>query len=164
MKRIPLTQGKFAIVDDDDYDWLMQWRWCAHKKRNGYVAVRNRSKKEDGPRTIMMHCEIMDAPNGIEVDHMGHDGLDNRRHKLRLCTHGQNMRNRKKHKDASSKFKGVSWYKRDGKWRACIQCNGSHRHLGLFSDEKLAARTYDKAAMKLFREFAYLNFPKVAVI
>jgi hypothetical protein len=144
-KEISLTQGKFAIVDDDDYGYLNQWRWHASKQRNSFYAQRT-SKPINGERaiTIYMHIEIIGRKEGFEIDHINGEGLDNRRENIRHVTHRQNLQNR--HDETSSEYPGVYWYKRDRKWRAMIWLNGKKRHLGCFTNEQEAFTAYCKAA------------------
>jgi len=157
MKQIPLTQGQFAIVDDADYDWLNQYKWCADKTGcGGYRATRGFWRNGKCTK-VYMHRQIMNAPVGMDVDHRDHNTLDNQRHNLRVCTHAENGYNQAS-KTGTSRFKGVSWHKQPGKWEAYIQVDGKQRYLGLFTDEVEAAETYDKAARELFGEFAYCNF------
>lgn len=155
MKQIPLTQGKFAIVDDDMFDYLSQWKWqCVSV---GYAQRRTGSIL--GKRTwIYMHRQIMNAPKTLEVDHINGNKLDNRRENLRLCTRAQNRRNNNMQMNNVSGFKGVSWAKRDQKWRAKIRVDGRTIHIGNFEDPKEAARAYDAKARELHGEFARTNF------
>ncbi|MBN1359185.1 MAG: HNH endonuclease [Sedimentisphaerales bacterium] len=152
VKCIPLTGGQYALVDASDYEWLSQytWRVCG----TGYAARAGKG------REIYMHREIMDAPEGKCVDHIDGNRRNNCRANLRLCTRGQNMRNQKKHAGATSRFKGVYFYKRIGKWAAALHFKGQRFWLGSFVDEVEAARTYDAKAVELFGEFARLNFPE----
>lgn len=154
MKKIPLTHGKFAIVDDEDYEWLNQYKWCAVKIRNTYYAMR----AEKGEH-IAMHREILGLVkgDGKQTDHRNHNGLDNWRCNMRVCTHSQNQHNQRK-QNGTSKYKGVSWYKRDKKWRVCIQINERRICIGYFDNEIDAAKAYDTKAKELFGEFAYCNF------
>jgi hypothetical protein len=159
MKQIPLTQGKFALVDDNDYEELSQCNWCAawNCHTRSFYAQRH-SSSVNGKRTIiLMHRVILGAKSGQESDHRNHDTLDNRRENLRLCTHNENQHNQKPQMGSSS-FKGISWHKLTHKWRAQIQFNASRHHLGCFTDELDAARAYDTAARILFGEFALTNF------
>jgi hypothetical protein len=153
MKYIKLTQGKQAIVDDEDFGWLNQWKWQTRKTPINCYAHRTESR-----RTIIMHRLIMNPPPEMQIDHINHDGLDNRRCNLRICTSSQNNRNQRPRK-ASSQYKGVSWYKDYGKWEAYIQENGKQKRIGYFNDEVMAAKAYDQKAVELYREFACLNFP-----
>ncbi len=159
MKRIPLTQGKYAIVDDEDFEGLSKYKWYALKGHKTYYAVRgvHRNKKR---KMIFMHREILGLqPNdGTATDHINHNGLDNRRCKIRICTHAQNTHNRLPYKMFTSKYKGVSWDRTTKKWRAKIMFNYKNIHLGFFEDEIEAAKAYDKKAKELFGEFAYMNF------
>ncbi len=91
------------------------------------------------------------------MDHANHDQLDNQRANLRRCTNSQNMANRRKQPGCSSRFKGVHWYKRVGKWRANIEVDGRKYALGYFDDEIEAARAYNVAAIEHFKEFALPN-------
>ena len=153
MKEIKLTQGKVALVDDADYEWLSQWKWTY----GGYAfrMIRDGTRKQ---RMIYMHRVIMDAQPGEQVDHINRDGLDNRRENLRLCSSSQNNGNQRKTR-GSSRFKGVSWHKEGRKWQTGIKLHGTQRHLGLFTDEVEAAHAYDDAAREKFGEFARVNFP-----
>jgi hypothetical protein len=156
--KIPLTQGKFAKVDPDDYTWLAQFRW--HSKTNEYAAYAVRTITRDRrQKRIYMHRLIMNTPPHLVCDHVNHDGLDNRRHNLRNCTLTQNNANTRPAKNASSKYKGVSYNKRRKKFAAFIKKAGSQIHLGYFHDEIEAARAYDRAARKYHKAFALLNFP-----
>lgn len=149
MKTIPLTQGKFAIVDDEDYPELSKYKWYIAR---GY-AVRGFKGK-----TIFMHKNILNTPNGFQTDHINHNGLDNKRCNLRICTASQNQQNRQHRPDGSSKYKGVWWDKVRKKWKSQIKHNNCMIYLGYFISEKEAAKMYDIKAIELFGEFAYLNF------
>ena len=108
-----------------------------------------------------MHRVIMDAPKGMHVDHINGNGLDNRRENLRLCTNSQNHMNRKTHRDSSSKYKGVSWNKRNSKWQAYIGSGIKRKNLGYFASESDAAKAYDIKAKECFGEFARLNLGEI---
>lgn len=157
-KQIPLTQGKFAIVDDEDYDWLMQWKWCAAKQNNGdFYAIRRTSRKPIKRKTIYMHRQILNVNPKMLTDHCNHCGLDNRKLNIRSCTNSQNRQNQIP-VVGTSKFKGVYWNKNAKKWCTNIYRNYKRYHLGYFENEIDAAKVYDKKAKELFGVFAYLNF------
>ncbi|KKM14674.1 hypothetical protein LCGC14_1703720, partial [marine sediment metagenome] len=103
MKRIPLTQGKFAIVDDDIFDYLSQWKWYAQKDRNTFYALRNVVVKGKA-KTIRMHRQILNSKKGQQTDHLNGNGLDNRRCNLRICTRSQQAMNTKKRRNCTSRF------------------------------------------------------------
>lgn len=153
-KEIVLSQGKVAIVDDADYEWLSRWKWCASRVPHTCYAIRSVGRGKTQKRTYM-HRAILDAPPELWVDHINADGLDNRRANLRLCTRAENNRNRRKHRDTASRFKGI--VPSYGKWIAQIKVNGKRFQLGRFVDEKSAARAYNEAAIRLHGEFAILN-------
>jgi len=151
---IPLTKGKVAIVDAEDYAWLSQYKWHASKKGYNWYACRNYNRS-----IVCMHRVIMNAPKGMLVDHIDHNGLNNRRSNLRLCTSSQNHQNRERTRGTSN-YKGVYREKRYRKWCASVYFEGRNHYLGSFSNEVEAARAYDKKAAELFGEFAYLNFQR----
>jgi len=160
MKTIPLTQGKVAIVDDRDYDWLNQFKWRAYKDYKMFYAMRSCSK---GPPTIeAMHRKVLGLiyRDGKQVDHIDGDGLNNQRNNLRICNHAQNQQNQRIQVGGTSRYKGVSWGKRNKRWIVEIRKNGATSYVGSFKDEVKAAKAYDKRAKELYREFARLNFPK----
>lgn len=161
MKQIMLTRGLAALVDDEDYEWLSQWKWCAAKNsRSGaFYAARN-----EKPALILMHRQIMSAPRGLVVDHINHNTLDNQRANLRLVTYSQNLANRHKGQSCSSRFLGVSWDKNAQKWRSTIIVEGQRMHLGMFSDETEAALAYDAAARAYRDGHATTNFDKVGSV
>lgn len=145
LMELQLSRGRVAIIDDEDAALVAGFKWSFHA--SGY-ACRDKGR-------ILLHRVIAGAPDGVEVDHVNGDGLDNRRVNLRQCVHAD-RKNTKKHKDNVSGFKGVSWHKAAGKWAAKIR----NKHLGLFTSKEEAARAYDAAAKILFGEFASLNFPE----
>ena len=136
-KIIPLTQGKFAIVDDADYEWLNQWKWYAWQHGRTYYARRGRR---------LMHQLIIGVSPGLETHHVNGDGLDNRRANLQHCTHTENCWNSRKEPNCSSRYKGVDWNQSHGKWRARIRRNGKREHLGYFDYELEAALAYASRA------------------
>ena len=157
-RKISLGEGRFTIVDPQDFYSLNNFQWCAEGKDEKIYAVRNIISR-DMTRTSRLHREIMNAPPCLWVDHRNGDGLDNRRENLRLATCAQNARNRRKTKSkTSSRFVGVSFDKRGGRWKAYIKFQAKRIWLGRYDDEIDAARAYDLAAKKYHGEFARLNF------
>ena len=163
MKTIELTKGYVALVDDADFEWLSQRKWCASYERNGNAYALRGYRSGDRKRTIKMHREIMGAKPGQQVDHKNGDTLDNRRANLRICTQSQNNMNRHT-RTGTSRYKGVCWSKAKRKWQAGIQVDGKTKFLGYFHNEIEAARAYDVAARDLFGEYANLNFPNEKVV
>jgi hypothetical protein len=160
-RKIALTQGKFAIVDAEDYEELAKYKWFAVRYELGCYAVRAVKAKESRgkERTVRMHRAILGVPKGKIVDHINHNGLDNRRANLRVATRRENSWNKRKQRgNCSSQYKGVTWLKSEGKWQARIVCKGRAIFIGYFDDEKAAARAYDARAAELFGEYAAPNF------
>lgn len=155
-KLIPVTQGKFAIVDAEDFEWLSRYKWHARKDRHTWYAVRN-TYQDGKQKLIFMHREILKLPKGTETDHKDHDGLNNRRSNIRPATRAQNQHNQNPQKRGTSKFKGVHWCRNERKWRAQIQVEGHRIYCGYYTSEIEAARAYDRAALNFFGEFAYTN-------
>jgi hypothetical protein len=151
IRRIPLGRGQYAYVDAADCEWLRQWNWRLH---GGYATRYERGKR------IFMHRQIMQAPKGKIVDHIDGNPRNNYRSNLRICTPGENARNMGKRTGATSRFKGVCWHRKAGKWCAVIKFEGRRIWLGYFDDEVEAARVYDRAAVELFGLFARPNFPE----
>jgi len=156
-KSIPLTQGFSATVDAEDYSRLSRFRWFAKKRNDGkFVALRMRRKYEIGnTKFVAMHRLVVDAPEGIQVDHINLDSLDNRRCNLRVCTNGNNQMNSALRSHNTSGYKGVDFSQ--GMWRARIVKQGKEVFLGRFDSPEEAAGAYDRAANDLFGEFAKTN-------
>ena len=161
MREILLTQGQVALVDDSDFEFLSQWKWCARYSNGHWDALRSSRTKDGKCYTIKMSRQILGLELGDkrQGDHQNHNTLDNRRDNLRICTNQENNMNRMSNQNSSSKFKGVSWYERCKKWQVHIQIDGGRKHIGYFNKEKNAALAYDAAAIREFGEFAHLNFP-----
>jgi hypothetical protein len=158
-KELPLSQGRVAIVDDEDYEYLSQWKWCYN---NGYASrgLTAAEKRESGRKSgkVLMHREIMGHPKGMMIDHINGNGVNNQRSNLRICSTEENAKNQRIQRNNTSGFKGVSWIKRDKKWRAVIYYNGKLRILGTFQIKEEAADAYDRAACELYRDYALPNF------
>lgn len=147
MRYIPLTRGKVAVVDDEDFDKLSAYNWHAVKARNTYYAVtclpRVYGEKIVRPR-LYMHREITGAPKGLYPDHIDGDGLNNIRANLRVVTHRMNLQNIVNGKKTSV-YPGVSLSASSGKWRAHIRVNGVQKDLGSFTSEITAFEAYKNA-------------------
>ena len=155
MKEIPLTQGKVAIVDDEDYEYLRQFKWYAQWDGWNWYAKRN-VIVNGKQKTILMHRVIMGVPNGRHTDHINHNGLDNREINLRICTAAGNQHNTGKQRNNTTGYKGVVIT--CGKYiKAQISNNGKRIHLGLFKTLEEAAKAYNEAAIKYHGEYAQLN-------
>jgi len=153
MKEIKLTQGKIALVDDEDFDRLNQFKWCTLKNGNVFYATRNiRINKKQ--ITIYMQWDIL---NGKYIDHIDNNGLNNQRINLRFCTNSQNQMNKRKRKNTSSIYKGVYFNKRDKKWMSYINIKHKFIFIGYFNLESDAAKSYNQKAIELFGEFARVN-------
>jgi hypothetical protein len=146
-------------IDDCDLPLFNSHKWYVGGTKMAYLCTNIRLPNGRWTK-VYLHRLIMNAPKGVQVDHINGDTWDNRRCNLRLCTNTQNSRNRRKRESTSSLYKGVYWNKATGKWMAYIKVDGAQKHLGLFQDEASAARTYDIAAIESFSAFANLNFPK----
>lgn len=151
MKIIKSTNNKDILVDDEHFDRLNEFRWSAVKTYNtAYARTRM-------PYSITMHQFLMGSFGKIYVDHIDGNGLNNQINNLRLCNNQLNQANSRKHKHCKSKYKGVSFSKAKKKWRAYICPNKKFIHLGYFNNEKIAALAYNKAARKIWKEFAFIN-------
>jgi len=179
-RKIVMTQGEFALVDQDDYSRLSQYRWYPQRNRHNVYAYRfDQRVKGQKFKSYPMHREIFKNPSatqnselrtqnchrhigdGLVVDHINGNGLDNRKANLRLGTYAQNSWNRPKgRRKCSSKYKGVCMDKKDGKFQAQICVHGSRIYLGRFDTQKEAATAYDKAAEFFHGDFANLNLDK----
>lgn len=160
-----LSVGKYAMVDDEHFEWLNQWRWSYVKKKNNEYARRTQGQKGIKQITLFMHVEIMKRAGLFderkEVDHQDNNGLNNQVSNLRMATRQENSFNSKKHAKGVSKYKGVWKTGRSQGFRAAIKYNGTLVLIGNFANEIEAAIAYDRKAEELFGEFAKLNFPEV---
>lgn len=161
-RRIVLSKGKYALVDPDDYDRLSRQKWHVSKRSNTCYAIRGQWSPVLKRRlTISMHREIIEIPEGLYIDHINHNGLDNRKASLRPATPAQNARNARYPKiNTSSKYRGVWYNKQKKRWRAVIGINNTRKVIGNFREEIDAAKAYDEAAKTHYGEFAVLNFPE----
>lgn len=152
-KLVPLTGGWVVKVSNEDFDRVIQYVWC------------NRSSKKDIRAYNVvageMHRFIMGLTKEDKdrvVDHIDHDTLNNQRSNLRICTPQENSMNQSLQKGRTSRFKGVHFNTKRRRWVSSIKLDGKTTCLGLYSDEIEAAKRYDEEAVKLFGEFAFLNF------
>lgn len=157
MKKIKLTQGKYALVDNSDFELLNQWKW---NYSSGYAR---RIQEKNGKRSIIyMHRLLMGNVRSIliktVVDHINRNKLDNRKNNLRICTQFQNTHNHGINKNNTSGFKGVSWSKNINRWHASIWLKRKNIHIGYFKNKKTAAKAYDEFSKRLHKEFGRLNF------
>lgn len=152
MTKITLTKGFSALIDDEDFNFLSEFKWYHARDRRNHYAV-----TKIGGKAVSMHRLLFMGHRGLEVDHVDMNGLNNQKSNLRLCTHRQNCLNQREAKSNKSGFKGVSWKKKNQKWVAQIKVRDKVLHLGLFSRAEDAARMYDVAAVKYHGSFAATN-------
>ena len=153
VKEIYLSNYKeIILIDNSDYEMLMQYNWCI---ADGYAIT---SLEINGIKTTKrMHQFLLDTLSGLEIDHIDNNRLNNQRKNLRMVTHQQNMMNKSKQNGCSSKYKGVCWDNSRNKWISYIKKNNRCKHLGRFNNEKDAANAYNERAKELFGEYANLN-------
>ena len=144
MKNIILNQNSFAIVDDEDFEFLNQWKWSMDGK--GYACHQG----------MKMHRVITDAPANMFCDHINGNRLDNRKCNIRFVTNKQNIWNQKKKSTNTSGYKGVSF--QNGKWHSKITANGKQYHIGYYETKEEAAKAYDEKAKELHGDYARTNF------
>lgn len=167
VKTIPLTKGYSAIVDDDDYERLSQYKWTAvvtgqrlkrvyAYRRTDWDQTHRRWKK-----AVYMHREIMKVAARLQIDHVNHDSLDNRKANLRLATASENAAHNRRAAGIVG-LRGVTPTQSGelAPYAAQIRIGNKHKHLGTFFDKTEAACAYDAAAIKAFGKFAMLNFPQ----
>ena len=167
--KIELTKNKFAVIDDEDFEFISKFNWSYS---NGYaraVKYGDERKKDGHLKQIVfkMHRLVINAPYGMDVDHKNGDKLDNKKSNLRVCSHSENMNNQKKRTDNTSGYKGVAIlkyaykngkrYLRNKPWLSYITNNKKREYLGYFLTAREAAITYNKRAEELHGEFANLN-------
>ena len=158
MKRIALTQGKFALVDTIDFAYLNQWKWSIYKIRQTWYVKRTIHGLKH--KTIYLHRVILERigyKDFKQVDHVDGNGLNNRRKNLRPATRKQNQHNQKISIKNTSGYKGVYWNNQRKRWMAYIKLNGKQIYLGYFDNALNAAKAYNRAAKKYHKKYAKLN-------
>ncbi len=161
------VKGQTILLDTDDFSWakFYTWNFSRQNTSNGpMIYAYRRCVFQNHIIHIKMEREVMEVEDGLVCDHINHNGLDNRKVNLRICSQQQNTWNKRKSKNKLSKYKGVSWHKESSKWRAYIAHDGKYHHLGFFDKEEDAALAYDESAKKHYGEFACLNFPNALVL
>ena len=154
MKKIILTKNKFTIIDDEDYKYLKNHKWCAVFTGRHFYAFRTIYNKIKC-RSVYMHREILNPSAGLDCDHINGDTLDNRKENLRMATRKQNLQNEINPRiNNKFKIKGVCWHKTKKKFQAQIRYNGKRIFLGRFSVLGDADDAYRRAEIKYFGEFA----------
>ena len=160
---LKLTQRKWALIDECDYENANQYTWHVIKstKNSTLYAQRNYSDENGIYRTQTLHVFLMGkTDNGFEIDHIDHNGLNDRRNNLRVCTIVQNKANMKPKLGGTSDFKGVCWSERDHVFVAKRHVSGRCTNLGSFNNEIDAAKAYDKSAVSEWGDHACINFPE----
>ena len=160
MKIIPLSQGKVALVDDEDFERLSLHKWYAAKERDTFYAVRT-VKRNGRNAMIRMHREVLclSKGDGVIVDHRDMNGLNNQKENIRRADKTINNLNKRLQKNNSSGFRGVSWHKGNAKWGAHIRVNGKLKSLGFYDEASIAAIAYNEASKKYYGENGFINLP-----
>lgn len=159
MIEVPLTKGYVALIDDEDAERVLAYKWMVNVTKSGNIYGQRSLRNGGRKLTIMLHRFIMDAPDGLEVDHRDGNGLDNRRSNLRLATSSQNRINTTGRVSRTG-YRGV---RTDfHRFQAGIRCNRECHYIGSYGSAEEAARAYDAKARELHGEFARLNFPAEA--
>lgn len=166
MKKILLTQGRFALVDNEDYHKLSKFKWFAMKSKRRFYAARKIRVSKGKQRTFFIHQAILGDPpptlKRLDINHKDGNGLNNRRKNLEWATRAINMRSKiRKAIGTTSVFRGVSFNRATDSWRASVWDADHHYHIGLFEIEQEAAEAFDERARELGWPEHGLNFPKV---
>lgn len=151
MKRILLSNGGWAIVDDEDWLYLVGFNW--HTNKTSKYAMCN-SPPLHGEYMHRVIAKRVGLDCSYEIDHVNGDRLDNRRCNLRAATRSQNSYNAKRRRDNTSGFRGVCWDKRRSKWQASIKFGGRRLFLGNYDTKEAAAFAYKIASKKYYKAFS----------
>lgn len=159
MKEILLSQGKIALIDDEDFEIVNRYKWYANKHRSTFYARTNVRVGYKKRINIKMHRLILNLTDqNIIIDHVDGNGCNNQKDNLRICTNSQNQANRPKRKYSIALYKGISQSNsKKGGWRAQIKINGRVKSLGYFNTQEQAALAYNEAAKIIHGEFANIN-------
>lgn len=152
-KKIVLSNGGFALVDEEDYEKAIQYKWMRHRIEINREIVETTTK----PRLFLSRF-IMNPSEGMQVDHIDGNTFNNRKSNLRICTNAENSRNTKLYSTNTTGFRGVIWDKDLKRWKVRITVDFKRIYLGSYRNIEDAAKAYDKAALKYHGEFASLNF------
>jgi hypothetical protein len=163
-RKIYLGESEWVILDPQDYYTFANFKWSLGGNGKKFYCVRGVKNEIGEIKIVRLHRQIIEAPDGLLVDHRNGNGLDNRRTNLRIATQSQNMQNRQKRKNSTSRFIGVWFVKNKNLWESRITYQGKRLWLGRFKSEISAAHAYDSAAKKYHGEFARLNFPEEAPV
>jgi len=160
MRRIELSQSRVALVDNEDFKWLSQYKWHFGKHKSWKTGYALRNMYRGSQRTVSkMHIEIMQRHRRLrhrkEIDHHNGCGLDNRKRNLRIATRGENGANCKMHSDNTSKVTGVSWDSDRHLWKAFIGIKGRCKTLGRFKRKLDAIRCRQQAEIREYGRFRY---------
>lgn len=153
MKKIKLTKGQYALVDDDDYGELNKYKWYCTSE--GYAMRRDNKKNKF--KVLSMHRVLMKARKGQQIDHINNNTVDNQRQNLRKATRTQNQGNQKMHKNNTSGYKGVCWHKTLKYWVAQLHTKKGKHYSVFCKTKEEAAKKYNEMATKYFGEYALLN-------
>lgn len=157
MKQIKLTQGRFSLIDDEDFEKVSKYKWnVSFNKRNNSFRPSTTIILNNKKYTLLLSRFIMNCPKGMVVDHINHNTLDNRRCNLRICTFKENIYNLKLRKSSKYGYKGISFKK--NRWIVQLKKDKKYIYGGSFKDKIEAAKTYDEKAKELFGKYANLNF------
>ena len=154
--------GKHTVlIDTEDWEKVSQHKWHVYRSDRSDDTMYAATSQLSSPRMLLLHRLVLNAGRGTIVDHKNHNGLDNRKSNLRICTQQENCRNQRRRKNNTSGYKGVASVGRgSSKWRAYITEGNKQVRLGNFTTKEEAARAYDAKAIEIFGEYAYLNFPE----
>lgn len=159
MKKVSLTKGMFALVDNEDFEFVSRYKWQANyaKSTDSYYAQTTVRIGKNVRKTIKMHRIVLAVNPGEQVDHKNGITLDNTKNNLRVCSAKENARNRKRPRNNTTGFKGIKWHERLKKWEARLNKDGRYIYLGIYKDKEDAAKAYDTGAQEHFGKFARTN-------